>query len=50
MPGFMCQILRVCLSFLVVEKMRDGLSPTQACKVGIERLKNVVYGEKEEEY
>jgi len=31
-------VLRVCGSFLVVEFMRQGLSPTDACKKTIERL------------
>lgn len=32
------QIMRACLSFLVVELMRQGLSPQAACRAGIERL------------
>lgn len=36
------EILRTCLSFLVVEYMREGLSPTLACRRGIERLKEIV--------
>ena len=31
-------VLRICGSFLVVELMRQGLSPTNACKKAIERL------------
>lgn len=31
-------VLRICGSFLVVELMRQGLSPTDACKKAIERL------------
>lgn len=34
--------MRVCLSFLVVEKLREGKSPTEACRLGIQRLKQVV--------
>ena len=30
--------MRVCLSFLVVENMRIGLRPMDACVVGIKRL------------
>mmetsp|Transcript_279 Transcript_279/g.520 ORF Transcript_279/g.520 Transcript_279/m.520 type:complete len:370 (+) Transcript_279:83-1192(+) len=36
------EIMRCCLSFLVVEYMRMGLSPTEACQKGIERLKQIV--------
>ena len=32
------EIMRSCLAFLVVEQMRAGLSPGEACRVGIERL------------
>src|SRR4051812_39414102 len=32
------QIMRTCLSFLVVEYMRQGISVGEACKKGIERL------------
>lgn len=35
-------ILRTCLSFLVVENMRAGDSPSLACKKGIQRLEDVV--------
>ncbi|HXB39250.1 MAG TPA: isoaspartyl peptidase/L-asparaginase [Bacteroidia bacterium] len=31
-------VLRICGSYLVVELMRHGLSPTEACKKAIERL------------
>jgi isoaspartyl peptidase/L-asparaginase-like protein (Ntn-hydrolase superfamily) len=30
--------MRVCLSFLIVEKMKNGKSPQRACEEGIERL------------
>lgn len=36
------EILRTCLSLLVVEFMRAGLSPTLACRKGIQRLKEIV--------
>jgi len=36
------EIMRVCLSFLVVEKIREGLPPALACQAGIKRLKEVV--------
>ena len=35
-------ILRTCLSFLVVENMRAGDSPVLACKKGIERAREIV--------
>ena len=38
-------ILRSCLSFLVVEYMRNGFSPQDACTMGIKRLESIVYGE-----
>ncbi len=31
------QIMRTCLSFLVVEHMRNGLSPAEACRLAIQR-------------
>ncbi len=31
-------VLRICGSYLVVELMRQGLSPTEACKKAVERL------------
>lgn len=31
-------VIRVCGSFLVVELMRNGMSPNQACKIAIERI------------
>lgn len=34
----MIQIMRVCLSYFIVEKIRDGLSPQEACELGIQRL------------
>ncbi|GAB5037909.1 n-(beta-n-acetylglucosaminyl)-l-asparaginase [Nannochloropsis oceanica] len=43
------EIMRVCLSFLVVEKMREGLPPAVACQAGIKRLKEVVEGVREGE-
>lgn len=36
------EIMRVCLSFLVVEKMREGLGPALACQAGIQRLKALI--------
>lgn len=36
------EILRTCLSFLVVELMRQGYTPGKACSIGIERLKSLV--------
>lgn len=37
------KVIKICGSFLIVEKMREGLSPADACSVAIERiLKNVV--------
>lgn len=36
------EILRTSLSFLVVENMRAGDSPTLACEKGIKRLKEIV--------
>lgn len=36
------EILRTCLSFYVVERMREGDSPGLACKKGIARLEKVV--------
>ena len=36
-------ILRSCLSFLVVEYMRNGFSPQDACTMGIKRLESIVY-------
>lgn len=35
-------ILRTCLSFLVVENMRRGDSPVMACKKGIARVREVM--------
>ncbi len=32
-------VIKICGSHTVVEQMRNGLSPTQACKVAIERIK-----------
>ena len=32
------EIMRTCLSYLVVESMRQGHSPQEACRLGIERL------------
>jgi N4-(beta-N-acetylglucosaminyl)-L-asparaginase len=32
------EIMRGCLAFLVVENMRNGLSPGEACRVGIRRI------------
>lgn len=31
-------VIKICGSFLVVEKMREGLSPTDACSYAIERI------------
>lgn len=36
------EILRTCLSFYVVERMREGDSPGLACKKGIARLEKIV--------
>jgi len=36
------QIMRVCLSFLVVEQMRAGVPVAEACRQGIKRLKECV--------
>lgn len=36
------EILRTCLSFMVVERMRAGDAPGLACKKGIARLENIV--------
>eukprot|EP00752_Nemacystus_decipiens_P001486 g1460.t1 len=36
------EILRTCLSFYVVERMREGDSPALACENGIARLKEIV--------
>ena len=36
------EILRTCLSFYVVERMREGDSPALACKKGIARLDEIV--------
>lgn len=36
------EIMRTCLSFLVVEMMRQGLSPQQACCEGIKRIHELV--------
>ena len=30
--------MRTCLSFLVVEMMRQGKSPQEACSIGIQRM------------
>lgn len=30
--------MRVCLSYLIVEKIRDGMSPQSACEEAIKRL------------
>lgn len=38
------EILRTCLSFLVVECMRQGDSPQLACEKGIARLEEIVHG------
>lgn len=38
------EILRTCLSFLVVENMRAGDPPGLACKKGIARLEEIVHG------
>ncbi len=35
------EVIRICGSFLVVEFMRQGLSPEQACKKAVERIKKV---------
>lgn len=35
---YLMQIMRVCLSFLVVEYIRQGMSPQMACAKGIERV------------
>ena len=32
-------IIKICGSHTIVEQMRNGLSPEEACKVGIERIK-----------
>lgn len=32
------QIMRVCLSYFIVEKIRDGMSPQSACEEAIKRL------------
>ena len=32
------QIMRVCLSYFIVEKIRDGMSPQRACEEAIKRL------------
>jgi isoaspartyl peptidase/L-asparaginase-like protein (Ntn-hydrolase superfamily) len=36
------EILRTCLCFHVVELMRSGHSPKQACRIGIDRLQAIV--------
>lgn len=36
------EILRTCLSFFVVERMRAGDSPALACKKGIARLEEII--------
>ncbi len=36
------EILRTCLSYFVVESMRAGDSPAQACNKGIARLEEIV--------
>lgn len=38
------EILRTCLSFLVVEYMRAGHAPGVACRKGIARLEEIVHG------
>ena len=38
------EILRTCLSFLVVENMRAGDPPGLACKKGISRLEEIAFG------
>ncbi|CAM9106655.1 unnamed protein product [Discosporangium mesarthrocarpum] len=43
------EILRTCLSFLVVEHMRSGDPPGVACRKGIERLQAVVGGRKSDD-
>ena len=32
------EIMRTCLSFIVVEMMRQGKSPQEACSIGIRRM------------
>jgi len=32
------EVIRVCGSFLIVEKMREGMSPQQACELAIKRM------------
>ncbi len=32
------QVIRACSSFLVVEKMREGMTPQQACELAIKRM------------
>jgi isoaspartyl peptidase/L-asparaginase-like protein (Ntn-hydrolase superfamily) len=32
------EVIRVCASFLTVEKMREGLDPQQACEIAIRRM------------
>lgn len=32
------QVIRACSSFLMVEKMREGMSPQQACEIAIQRM------------
>ena len=34
------EVIRICGSFLVVEFMRQGYSPEQACKKAVERIRN----------
>jgi isoaspartyl peptidase/L-asparaginase-like protein (Ntn-hydrolase superfamily) len=36
------EILRTCLCFHVVELMRSGHTPQQACRIGIDRLQAIV--------
>ena len=35
------EIMRVCLSFLAVEFMRQGMEPNEACRLAIERLEDL---------
>ncbi len=35
------EVIRTCGSFLIVEKMRDGMSPQQACEYALQRIAQV---------
>ena len=42
--------MRKCLSFLVVEYIRDGLSPQEACVKGIERIRKLPRAVKDDKF